>query len=614
MTAADIASFYHTWYHPNDATLIVAGDVDPTSILAHVARWFDPIASAPLPNRPAISLPPLTSSTVRGSSGLPIPFCALMYRAPGTTDADYGASLVLNGVLNSGRGTIADLNASGSLLVAFAFSAALPETGSSFLAGVPGLGEEPQQALDLLSSALSHYRDAGVPQTLFAAAKLKITSDAAYAQSSISELALRWAGAIGNRLSSPAAVYDTVARAGMDDVDRLLRTYYTPAHQLTAILTPTTYAALPRINASGTTESVRYTPLSSEPLPEWTSEYFSTPLKYPDQGERDSVATLRNGLRLIVRPESSAPVVILKGEVRTDDVYQPEGLDGVDNATERLLAWGTTSYDRTAYQAQLDDVAADVSLGENFKLSVTSAHFERGVALLADGLMHPALPAAGFQVVKGALVQATSATQRLPSAQAEAAAADALYPSGDPRRRRMTTASVRAIGLGDVRRWYAAAYRPDLTTIAIVGDVSPTEAIAATSKYFGTWKAVGAKPSPPSSVVRPASSKSETITVRVPNATQSRVTLEEPVACRRSDADYVALLLADTMLSGERTGSLLFRELRTRDGYVYELFRFAGGRRRCDVQDLVRQRPQKRQERSSSRSGNRPAPTHDALG
>ena len=38
---------------------------------------------------------------------------------------------------------------------------------------------------------------------------------------------------------------------------------------------------------------------------------------------------------------------------------------------------------------------------------------------------------------------------------------------------------------------------------------------------------------------------------------------------RRSDADYVPLLLANTILSGEGTGSLLFEELRTRRGYVY---------------------------------------------
>ena len=35
--------------------------------------------------------------------------------------------------------------------------------------------------------------------------------------------------------------------------------------------------------------------------------------------------------------------------------------------------------------------------------------------------------------------------------------------------------------------------------------------------------------------------------------------------------DYVALLLANTILSGEGSGSLLFQNLRTRHGYVYSV-------------------------------------------
>ena len=57
--------------------------------------------------------------------------------------------------------------------------------------------------------------------------------------------------------------------------------------------------------------------------------------------------------------------------------------------------------------------------------------------------------------------------------------------------------------------------------------------------------------------------------MKVATNVQSEVTLKQVFAMRRSDADYVPLLLANTILSGEGTGSLLFEELRTRRGYVY---------------------------------------------
>jgi predicted Zn-dependent peptidase len=65
----------------------------------------------------------------------------------------------------------------------------------------------------------------------------------------------------------------------------------------------------------------------------------------------------------------------------------------------------------------------------------------------------------------------------------------------------------------------------------------------------------------------PGSAK--TVTVKSATNAQSEVTLTQLFRMSRSDADYVPLLLANTMLSGEGTGSLLFEELRTRLGYVY---------------------------------------------
>jgi zinc protease len=59
--------------------------------------------------------------------------------------------------------------------------------------------------------------------------------------------------------------------------------------------------------------------------------------------------------------------------------------------------------------------------------------------------------------------------------------------------------------------------------------------------------------------------------VKSRSSVQSEVTLKQIVNLRRTDADYVPLLLANTILSGEGTGSLLFEELRTRDGYVYNV-------------------------------------------
>lgn len=51
MTVADAQEWYGRWYAPNNATLVVAGDVDPQQVFAWTQQYFGDIASRPLPER-----------------------------------------------------------------------------------------------------------------------------------------------------------------------------------------------------------------------------------------------------------------------------------------------------------------------------------------------------------------------------------------------------------------------------------------------------------------------------------------------------------------------------------------------------------------------------------
>ncbi|HEX4869763.1 MAG TPA: pitrilysin family protein, partial [Moraxellaceae bacterium] len=49
MTLEDLRRWYDTWYAPNNATLVVAGDVDPAVVRAQAERFFGPLAPRALP-------------------------------------------------------------------------------------------------------------------------------------------------------------------------------------------------------------------------------------------------------------------------------------------------------------------------------------------------------------------------------------------------------------------------------------------------------------------------------------------------------------------------------------------------------------------------------------
>jgi len=442
MTSADIARFYHTWYHPNNATLLIAGDIDSAATLQEIHKLFNPIAQKTVPQRPAITVPPLQATTLHDTLDFPIPVAALAYRLPGSNDKDHAAALLLDDIFNSGRGSLADLSASGKLLAAFNIESAFPEVGASFFAVVPAGGQQPQPALDLVSKALDDYRVNGLPHELIQAAKRDVLSETAYRAASIRGLAFAWSEALQEHHASLDEQHAAVQTLSDDDVNRVFRAYFTPEHRLTVVLDANPKSATPHVDRSAAVENVHYDSDTVEPLPAWARAALNVPLTVPHE-QRTVTARLANGLTVTVRRETASPTLSLHGSIRmSPELYEPRGKEGVSGVTEALLTWGTTTFDRKQYAAQLEDISATAELGSRFRLKSQTSDFPKAVAILADGMLHPAFPEPGFNVSKGKAIEAFSASEKLPKTRAERAANATLYPAGDPRRRYASAASV----------------------------------------------------------------------------------------------------------------------------------------------------------------------------
>lgn len=110
LTANDLRAWYRQWYVPNNALLVIVGDVDASKQLVQVAKRFGDIPSKPLPERSQeAETPKLTKkSTVRTHSVTTQPLINISWRMPHMTKLDddqaYARqmlSLVLNGTDSS---------------------------------------------------------------------------------------------------------------------------------------------------------------------------------------------------------------------------------------------------------------------------------------------------------------------------------------------------------------------------------------------------------------------------------------------------------------------------------------------------------------------------------
>ena len=114
-----------------------------------------------------------------------------------------------------------------------------------------------------------------------------------------------------------------------------------------------------------------------------------------------------------------------------------------------------------------------------------------------------------------------------------------------------------ALRLEDVRAYYAATFRPDLTTIVVVGDVSAEQARRVVSDTFGTWQATGATPG----IDLPQVAPSKSSRTRVPDSDslQDRVTLAETLTLPVTSPDRYSLMLGNVILGSGFTSRLVSR-------------------------------------------------------
>jgi zinc protease len=105
MTRDDLYGFYRTWYVPNNATLVVVGDVDADDTLRRVAERFGAIQPGSLPVRLATREPEqLGERRVTVERPGTTAYLKLAWHAPEVTHPDFHAMLVLDAALTGAKG------------------------------------------------------------------------------------------------------------------------------------------------------------------------------------------------------------------------------------------------------------------------------------------------------------------------------------------------------------------------------------------------------------------------------------------------------------------------------------------------------------------------------
>jgi len=564
-----LRGFYEKWYAPNNAILVIAGDVDPASAMAQVKDIFGPIPRRDLPEHAPVKPAAVQSKTLNLPTNFPVGLATIAYRLPGLKDHDFAAADILSDVLGSQRAALYGLVPAGrALMTQFAYLPK-PDVGYAVAVGAFPKGADPKPLLDDMRKIIADAAAHGVSPELVDAARRQELAQLAFQADSIEGLAETWSKALAfqgaNDPNDVAQAYKAVTVA---DVNRLAKALLTPANAVTAILTPQDSGKPTAGGGFGGAESFGTPPEQPVPLPDWAARALDT-LDIPRLPAPPDITVLPNGLRLIIQPEHVSHTVSVFGQVRQSaDMQEAKGQEGISQVAGDLFNYGSQSLGRLAFQKALDDIAASEGAGAGFSLKVLTPQFEAGMKLLADNELHPAFPPRAFAVVRQQTAQGLAGLLQSPDYLFKRALEKATAPAGDPSLRQATPDSVMKLTPDDLHKFYQAAYRPDLTTIVVAGDVTPEEAKRVVTETFGGWQATGKPPA----VDLPAIAPNHGSNAYVPDSqsVQASVTLAETVPLLVANPDRFVLMLGNTVLGGGFF-SRLYRDLRVKSGYVYSV-------------------------------------------
>jgi zinc protease len=567
-TGAMLKDFYGHWYAPNNAILIVVGDVDPKSALETARRFFEKIPAKKLPRRPTIELQSVKPEALHLTSDLAYGLAVITFRMPGSDSPDYAAAQVLGDVLASHRADLYALVPAGKALSTDFSLEALPKAGLAYGMGTFPKGGDGEALIKELQGVFRQYVKHGVPVDLVEASKRHRLADEEFERNSIEGLAMTWSEALAlEGRHSPDDDIEAIKKVTVADVNRAARKYLNLDRAITAVVTPEESGKPVSSSSYGGHESFASSEKGNVALPEWAAAQLAR-LPVPASSLRPVVTTFTNGLKLIVQTETMSGTVSLSGRVRNNaNLEAPQGQDGVDRVLDQLFEFGSESLDRVAFQKALDDIGATESAGTDFSVNVLTNYFDRGVQLLADNLLHPALPEAAFTTVRKEVSETVAGELESPEHLGNRALAKALLPKDDPALRQATTSTVSALTLDNVHDYFHGVFRPDLTTIVVVGNVTPEQARSVVEKWFGDWTAAGPKPEV---LPAPVPTNGPAVT-SVPDKSrvQDQVVLAEMLGLNRFNPDYYALRLGNFVLGGGFYATRLYRDLRKENGLVY---------------------------------------------
>ncbi|HEV2149681.1 MAG TPA: pitrilysin family protein [Longimicrobiaceae bacterium] len=310
------------------------------------------------------------------------------------------------------------------------------------------------------------------------------------------------------------------------------------------------------------------------PAPEVNRAVQPVPGPTPDVDLPDvQRRTLSNGLDVWVVQRRDVPLVTLRMITNAGSAAEPAQRSGLASLTAAMLDEGTATRSALQIADEVDFLGASLGTGAGYDaafatLSTLKRTLPAALEVYADVITNPAFPERELERVRRERITSLIEALDRPSAVASEQAALRIYGPQHPYGRppEGTVASLGGLRGDDLRQFYRSYYRPNNSTLLVVGDVSADEITPMLEQAFRGWQRAEVPairyPAPPA-----PQAATRVYLIDKPDAAQSEIVIGH-LGVARKNPDYFPLLVLNTILGGQFS-SRINMNLREEKGYTY---------------------------------------------
>jgi predicted Zn-dependent peptidase len=293
-------------------------------------------------------------------------------------------------------------------------------------------------------------------------------------------------------------------------------------------------------------------------------------------------ATLKNGTKVVLAERHDVPVVQLSYVFAGGSSADQGKKLGTASFTMAMLTEGAGSYDALGWASRAEALGAritssagldDVTVG----MSALKAQLAPSLELFATTLRSPRFDAAEIERVRATWIANIKQEKAQPRGSALRVLPPLLYGVGhayaQPFSGTGTEAAITALTRDDLAAYTKSWLRPEAATLVVVGDTTLAELVPLLDAQLGGWKGEGAAPAAPKVASVALPKKPRVFLVDQPGALQATIFVGQLVPSAKDPA-HNQLYVANAVLGGEFS-SRLNMNLREDKHWAYGAYSFA---------------------------------------